>query len=128
MTKEEKLEAIYEKVANKELTFWCKVMNLDEEGVIIDTTLHPEWVAVYWEGWWITRENFKDDVVIVGHPVLLADVLNFIDEQHRTMLMGMLKYEEALFHFWLSKREPIENQSDDCIDYVYNLILSKSME
>lgn len=128
MTKEEKLKAIYEKVANKELTFWCKVMNLDEEGVIIDTTLHPEWVAVYWEGWWITRENFKDDVVIVGHPVLLVDVLNFIDEQPQPMWMGMLKYEEALFHFWLSKREPIENQSDDCIDYVYNLISSKSME
>lgn len=128
MTKEEKIAVIYKEIANKELTFWCKVMNMDEEGVIIDTTPHPDWVAVYWEGWWITRENFKDDVTIVGHPVLLADVLNFIDEQHQTMWMGMLKYEEALFHFWLSKREPIENQSDDCIDYVYNLISSKSYD
>ena len=25
MTREEKLEAIYEKIANKELTFWCRV-------------------------------------------------------------------------------------------------------
>ena len=128
MTKEEKVAAIYKEMANKELTFWCKVINLDEEGVIIDTSLHPDWVAVYREGWWITRENFRDDVVIIWHPVKLEDVLNFIDKKHQTMWMGMLRYEEALFHFWLSKRDPIEKQSDDCVDYVYNLISSKSME
>nr|DAX27306.1 MAG TPA: hypothetical protein [Caudoviricetes sp.] len=29
---------------------------------------------------------------------------------------------------WHKKREPIEMQSDECIDYVYSLIPSKSME
>lgn len=27
-----------------------------------------------------------------------------------------------LWERWLEKRQPIENQSDECIDYVYNLI------
>lgn len=31
-------------------------------------------------------------------------------------------YDETLFDFWKEKRKPIEEQSDECIEYIYNLI------
>ena len=38
------------------------------------------------------------------------------------------QHNYRITQIWEDFREPIEEQSDECIDYVYSLIPSKSME
>jgi len=120
MTKKEKLTAIYEKIANKKLTRWC-IISIHQ---IPDT-----WNGFYDPNYEISKEDrIEDDVIYVNeyceddfcidevtwHPVMIWDVLDWI-----------LKNNIAKIDFEKQRKElrkPIDNQSDECIDYVYNLI------
>ena len=143
MTREEKLEAIYKEMANKELTFGCKVKFSKWVYKIIDRE----------NAWFLTSYEVKDWVVhntiviedrvnsrcysieeIIWHPVMIGDVLDWIEpywsghvqsvefteRRRRKMNLVLLQRD--------NKRLPIDEQSDECIDYVYGLIPSISME
>lgn len=143
MTREQKLEAIYQEMANKELTFGCKVKFSKWIYSIIDR--EDVWFLSSYKGqdWDIHNTIVIEDGVnsrcysieeIIWHPVMIWDVLDWIepywsgyvqsveftDRRRRKMNLVLLQRD--------NKRLPIDEQSDECIDYVYGLISSKSME
>ena len=147
MSREEKIEAIYKEMANKKRTFGCRCRINDGEDVIF-IRQNKTWSYLsireneeFTLSLWYTPE-------IIWHPVMIGDVLDWIenkkfnvgtpimwfwfddgDYSDETKLFLIQKhYSEKACILWESKRLSIEEQSDECIDYVYSLIPSKSME
>lgn len=136
MTREEKLEAIYEEIANKELTFGCKAKHTTKRWLIYDVIL--VWQMIYWEKYFVRSDSlwydvewvYENDWVItfVWHPVMIGDVLDYIEPYWKGYAQDVRfdrerkrKIDIALLQ-WDKKREPIEAQSDGCIDFIYSLI------
>lgn len=138
MTREQKLEAIYKEMANKKLKLWCKCKNHNWENVIF-IRQNKTWSYLS------IRENEEFTVSlwytpeIIWHPVMIGDVLrqirllagyaldnNLIKKSDFWNVIAQHNYR--ITQIWEDFREPIEDQSDECIDYVYSLIPSKSME
>ena len=147
MTREQKIEAIYAEMANKEVSFGCRYMHNGYRYTVDDSNyrLKKEWDNYYL---YITTfcncpreiaEQYNDYsnqwvVKIIWHPAMLGDVLDWIEpywsghvqsvefteRRRRKMNLVLLQRD--------NKRLPIDEQSDGCIDYVYSLIPSKSME
>lgn len=93
MTREEKLKAIYDEMVNKNTTFWNLLMIGDVIQYLQDTY---QW---YPDGRW----------GIEFEPNLYSEEAFYVDVN-------------SLCVFWGEKREGINTQSDECIDYVYSLI------
>lgn len=170
-TKQEKLEYIYEKIANKDLTFWCRViiettwikewyiwiiyrygtLIYDLSGDIeeLDLLWHNEcylssgrciindidfsdfkyfdWLSVVWES-----EKKKDTTYlykIIWHPVMIWDVIDFIKKNNikkyildSDSCFWILDISQYIFKkLWEKLTDPIEEQSDECIDCIYDL-------
>lgn len=122
-------------MSNKQKTMWCKylvykknkpdeIMEAIEEWKNFTLYFGDDDYAVspseedYYECY-----NIKE---IIGHPVMIGDVLNWIDKK---MGVSNCEYEEFVVEeanisvlLWREYLNPIEDQSDECIDYVYNLI------
>ena len=127
MTKEEKLEAIYKEMANKKLKLWCKCKSHNWENVIF-IRKNRGWEYLF------LRKN-KEFMIplwyspkIIWHPVMIGDVMYYIRKKYWNNHSWFHNDRSKLIDLWFKEREPIEDQSDECIDYVYSLILSKSME
>ena len=117
-TKEEMIKVIYEKIADKTLSFGCYVKNL---------THHKYNKAIYCYKWWqkehfvYQRDNWEIDkwwawyfdFEIIWHSVMIWDVLDYIWCENKRIIILTL---------WVNLRKPIEEQSDECIEYIYNLI------
>lgn len=137
MTRKEKIAAIYKEMANKELTFGCKVKFSKWIYSIIDR--ENVWFLDSYKGvdWNIRNTIVIEDGVnsrcysieeIIGHPVMIWDVIDWIDPYWKGYAQDVKfsqerkrKIDIALLQ-WDKKRESIETQSDECIDYVYSLI------
>lgn len=137
MTREEKITAIYKEMANKELTFGCKVKFSKWIYSIIDR--ENVWFLDSYKGvdWNIRNTIVIEDGVnsrcysieeIIGHPVMIGDVIDWIEPYWKGYAQDVKfsqerkrKIDIALLQ-WDKKREPIEAQSDECVEYVYNLI------
>ena len=148
MGKQEKIDTIYKEIANKELSFGCYIEDECSETfwrqvlshIEIDT---PDWNYYKEECWWasynviedlrhiygIDKTRFLKEYKVIWHPVMIGDVLDYmfrcedwtrnewiIDEVIEKLIMPQSKYQ------WWNKRKPIEEQSEQCIDYVYDLI------
>ena len=133
MTREERIKAIYEAMANKKRTFGCRWrINDGEEVIFIRQNKTWSYLSIreneeFTVSLWYTPE-------IIWHPVMIWDVLDWIEpywsghvqsvefteRRRRKMNLVLLQRD--------NKRLPIDEQSDGCIDYVYSLIPSKSME
>ena len=154
-TRWEKIDFIYEKIANKDLTFWCRVIiettwikewyiwiiyrygtlvyDLSEDIEELDLLWHNEcylssgrciindidfsdfkyfdWVMSVWES-----EKEKDTTYlyrIIWHPVMIWDVIEYFYWDARC---------SDFVDVWKNLKAPIENQSDECIDFVYSLL------
>lgn len=122
-------------MANKELTFGCKVKFSKWVYKIIDR--ENIWFLSSYEAkdWVVHNTIVIEDGVnsrcyniekIIWHPVMIGDVLDWIDNK---MGVSNCEYEEfvveevnAVVLLWWEYLKPIEEQSDDCVDYVYSLI------
>lgn len=124
MTREEKLEAIYKKMANKKRTFGCRCRINDGEDVIF-IRQNKTWSYLS------IRENEEFTVSlwytpeIIWHPVMIWDVIKRIKAnreisywEYLVKLLGQLSRP----WLWRELELSIEEQSDECIDYVYSLI------
>ena len=116
MTREEKLEAIYKEMANKELTPWCCV-EIKAQNECGDFT--------YCLSRWDERPT-TEIKEIIWHPVMIGDVLDWIDNK---MGVSNHEYEEFVINevnmailLWLEYLKPIDEQSDDCVNFIYSLI------
>ena len=139
MNKQQKLDAIYEAMADKTLSRWC----------MIEFT-YREWALTeYWwdeDAWWESSSieyvkwdytdwdfSFPTDEIkdwldkdsemfikIIWHPVRIGDVLEYIKYSDSTL--SYIQSCIALLLEWWEPSMTINEQSDDCIAYVYSLI------
>lgn len=136
MTKEEMLSAIYDEMADKTLSdgciierfldrylIWSKILE-----ILPDNELIHYW-DVRWQEYW---NNMQYE--IIWHPVRIGNVLKYIDsncclkelssdwlrERDIKALNHML---HSVFYNFVGKQDrPIEEQDEQCIEFVYSLI------
>ena len=127
MTRGEKIKAIYEEIANKERKFGCRCKTRNWANVIFIRKNRK------WEYLYIRRNNeFMIPLwyapEIIWHPVMIGDVIDWIEPYWALFAQSLNLSNERqrkikfVLVQWHKKREPIEMQSDECIDYVYSLI------
>lgn len=142
MERKEKLATIYEKVANKELTFGCKIVtneyNWDEFRVAKSGLLAiKEWEAYRTVGCDCCSEGLTIKEVI-GHPVMISDILYWFEDKYKVSVSvwniekvdGMIVKEDYYVDKSIAKllnlrngiRSPIEEQSEELVDYVFSLL------
>lgn len=67
-----------------------------------------------------------NEIQIWNNPVLIWDVLDYLSKIKDKQELESTQYYAWLYDIiciqWRNKREPIEEQSDKCIEYIYNLI------
>lgn len=149
MNREEKISTIYKEIANKELTFGCKILIDKEIATVIEEDKYWDWIAILREDWWVTRDESDYEFTEIGHPVMIWDVLDYFKNKRfyctkckkivdwrdvsDDQLWGeyycdicnanhLYDIEDDIIFYWFEKRKPIETQEDQCIDYIYNLI------
>lgn len=112
MTREKKLEAIYQEMANKELTPWCcvEVKAQNEYG---DFT--------YRLSRWDERPT-SEIKEIIGHPVMIWDVLSYCSS-YISDWDDSVDSQIDLLSYWGDYRLPIEDQPEECIDFVHSQTL-----
>ena len=126
ISKEEMIKVIYEKIADKTLSFGCKMVewwttyiflykkSMDSSNKEYNIYLNP-----------ITKLEYQKSFIdkIIWHPIMIGDVLDYIDKYYKTHLWWDVNVNwEVITRNWNYLRKTIEEQSDDCITYVYNLI------
>ena len=146
MELKEKIDAIYEKIARKDLTLWCKfecdISEFVEEKYQKQLKWHiTKCVYVfqkfYGSGLWfiycdnipVKNLNWKivnsywiietyntileEDIKVIGHPIMIGDIMEYF--------YGSVRFSEW-WKCWRKLTKPIEDQSDGCINFIYNLI------
>ena len=140
MTREEKIQAIYEKIANKELTFWCRV-NTEYWRIvsIVEETADERWYIVVSEEslyndedigayycWlrvrWLETMEQIDIAEIIWHPVMIWDVLRYCSS-YISDWDDSVDSQIDLLSYWGDYRLPIEDQPEECIDFVHSQTL-----
>jgi len=162
MTKQEMIEAIYKKIADKELSFWCRVSfwanwmwcyPANHYYWIITTekyTIEKTKTIYYVIGRWFQRYNcfwksnqkpqeweifqneegkivgagIYNNVNIIWQPVMIWDVLDYLEKDFykNTEIFTVIWKHNFILQKWKNKRKSIDEQSEDCIEYIYNLI------
>lgn len=133
-------------MANKERSLWCQINvkyqwyyhweNSEEMLYTIedDLIVWVDWVAKNGDielnksdllradpNWYI--EDLEVFVKTIWHPVMIGEVLELIDRMADDRDQEWYDERlETLIGVWKIKTKPIEDQSDECIDYIYNLI------
>ena len=117
-------------MANKEETFWCKVYITEShwplDWVVIDN--NEDWIDIWREDKMMTKELNNPHIEIIWHPVMIGDVIDWIEPYWKGYAQDVKFSQERkrkiniVLLQWDKKRESIETQSDECIDYVYSLI------
>ena len=141
MTREEQIKAIYEKIADKTLSFGCKVKrrfwDYFSENKIVKPDIYnkwrfkvdwwadsfPMWIVDLWV--WLIQTRFSNDEFIIWHPVMIWDVLDYwenLEENKNYWWYYQYEVIKDIIEFWKEKRKPIEEQSDDTIEFIFNLI------
>lgn len=121
MTREEKIEAIYEAMANKKRTFGCRCRRNDGEDVIFIRE-NKTWSYLS------IRENEEFTVSlwyvpeIIWHPVMIWDVLNYCSS-YISDWDDSVDSQIDLLSYWGDYRLPIEDQPEECIDFVHSQTL-----
>lgn len=135
MNRQQKIDAINDVIARKDLNFGCKTFHKVDwkrsfKARIITDKIEKDYGTFYRVK--LDSENSvtwlqEKEMEIIGHPVMLGDVIDYINED----IYPGAGYDHVFYHSWESvvdvvnlweeKRKPIEDQPDDCIDYVYKL-------
>ena len=143
------VEAIYNKIANKELSTWCVIQINEVRGMCDKDSFSlvynkdisryaNEYITIDYSDLLEKLDNYEDiefewnkikSAENKWHPVMIGDVFDYmfrcedwtrnewiIDEVTEKLIMPQSK------HQWWNKRKPIEEQSEECKEYVYNLL------
>ncbi len=142
MTREEKLDKIYKVVADNTLSYGCRL--LDPRGIFVERKNKKKTAFTYYDeigsrtrydtsrikyrrceifNHWKSIEN---KIKKIWHPVMIWDVLNWIENKYHWTYDS---YNESPWThiynclIWRpEKHRSIEEQNDDCVDFVYDLI------
>ena len=122
MMKHEKIKAIYEDIAiiksnyKKSHCNYCKKQLVYTSNVI--SRCNTKWCI---NKWTICRGKTFEKEVIKYYPVMIWDVLDFLDFDEWLQ-------PDDIINIWNELRKPIEIQSEKTIDYIYNLIVLWKLE
>lgn len=145
-TKQQMIDKIYECIADKTLSFGCKILQCnristitsvsdDEEYVFVQSYMvwselfwqNDEWYEVFWYknlGFEVVENIWIDE--IIWHPVMIGDVLEYSRWDVRDILQKKHNDIHSLYIEIMkkrsNKRKPIDDQSDECITFIYNLL------
>lgn len=140
------IDKIYEVIADKTISRWLKVVDEWQEKII--SLVFTAW---WWKDnvnekrkeeyyiefcWWsgdCSYSYVKETMKIIWHPVMIWDVLDWIDKLNQWLWEDHIKVWNSVRHKFdtkikiiedkrKEKRKPIEDQSEECIEFVYNLI------
>lgn len=139
LTRQQKIDAIYEKIADKTLSFGCKLIlkkDLDyfwKSWIVINNFNWEDALISYWD-WQIKDIDLESDIEeIIWHPVMIWDILDYIDKNCFYYQVEEWRYERdlkelheciiALYNYFIwNYRNTIEKLDNDGIDFIYNLI------
>ncbi len=132
MTREEKIVAIYKEMANKKRTFGCICKRNDGEDIIFIRKNRK------WEYLYMRRNNeftipLRYSPIVIWNPVMIGDVLRQIrllagyaldnDLIKKSDFGNVIAHHNyRITQIWEDFREPIEVQTEECVNYVYSLI------
>lgn len=123
MTREKKLEAIYKEMADTDIDEWCIIEAYGERWTILDYN----WTRAYvWRQRW-DFEKFDDYqhlsikfwYKVIWRPVMIGSIFERYSSS-RWFINSQFVME--LIDKWTGYDNPIDDQTDECIDYVYSLI------
>jgi len=97
-----KIKKIYEKIANKESELITKLDFLNES--------------------WNVPYEVYSELHDLACWVMIWDVLDIVLDNELASSIWPRTCKEAILWYWEKLRLPIEEQSNECIDYIYNLI------
>lgn len=133
ISKEEMIKVIYEKMTDKTLMVWNKIIRLlknweGKEDIILEKKSE---VLYRTDLWYLHLKDNSWDYEI-KNPVMIWDVLDYIyinkDKLFFQWDMDMQNFASYfsvsiwwLLEKWEYKRKPLEMQSNDCIECIYNL-------
>jgi len=141
MTKDEMINKIYEVIADKTLSFWC-IAEYKYNGfqkLLLCIQSYSIWNK-YWTPLNYTNNPVEIDISemrkIIWHPVMIGDVYQWLFDNKMESNVVYVKNpirwwkvepysSNKEFIFWRreNRRKPIENQSEECITFIYNLII-----
>lgn len=146
--RDQKIASIYQEMANKELNLGCKIKveyltyyhweTGGEESYSKEDNLiiWADWIASNGEveldesylskadpNWYI--EELETYIKIIWHPIMIGSIFERYSS-NKWFINAQFVIE--LIDKWAGYDTPIEAQSDECVDFVYSLIPSKSME
>ena len=108
-------------MANKELTLGYKVYMTEShwpfDWVVIDN--NEDWIDIWREDKMMTKELNNPHIEIIWHPVMIGTVFEWYSSS-RWFINSQFVME--LIDKWTGYDNPIDDQSQECIDYVYSLI------
>ena len=177
MTEEQMVEAIYNKIANKELSTWCVIQINEVRGMCDKDSFSlvynkdisryaNEYITIDYSDLLEKLDNYEDiefewnkikSAENKWHPVMIGDVFDWVEsEKWAIALYEKTEYVipdvwdwpetptkleniphdftewasysepltvlEVINWLWEKKRRPIEEQSEECKEYVYNLL------
>ena len=128
MKKQKMIEAIYDKIADKTLSEWCNIINnrIKSKKKSKIVRIKDEWVSfISYDSHSIYKEKliwFNEYHKIIWHPVMLWDVLDYITEEFSINMYPDPDYVNELLTLYEHKRKSIDEQSKECIIYVFDLI------
>lgn len=140
----EQVKKIYEAIADKTLNFGCRITEVWDNKMFRVTTKYrwngkkyeicyaQDFIPHYiWSLVFDTELGYKEKIKIIGHPVMIGDVLEYLHKNIEELwysnvfeVIQILCYRDE-YNSWKDKRKPIEDQSQECIDFVESLILKR---
>ena len=124
VTREEMISVIYEEIADKTLSFWCRYT----DNVWYDHKFAKEYDTFYfsilpnWNTYNLQKNKIKKTI---GHQVMIWDVMDWdMNRYYVSMEYSDESYSNnsyLLTERWREKRKPINEQSDVCVKFVYEL-------
>ena len=148
MTREKKLAIIYDKIANKERSFWCQYLVKHIDNICLRSWTYiareVEWENIsfvdsdtYNCPEWEDHSTTETLISVIWHPITIGDVIQYLQDKYQWHPDGHWCIEfkpdlysedtfyanvNSLYGFWENKRERVDVQSNECIDHIYSLI------
>lgn len=123
MTRDEKIAKIYEVIADKTLSYGCKMESYYNQE-IHRLSYAKNIKYLIWLDDYCNEEDLLDSWKIIWHPVMIWDVLErMIYDQDLCFDGYMLIWNNNDDEPIRKKlKEPIENQTDACINFIYKIV------
>lgn len=118
------LNTIYNKIADKVLSFWCKIKHqIHWEWIYMQTSWDRNiWYDCFFFWLWMNRwyDEFikkSENIETIWHPVMIWDC-DIIIEKWPNYFDDWL----PIIDLRIDKRKPIEHQNIKCIEYIHSLL------